>query len=232
MTYSSKSLNGLVIQFTRLYLGHLDLPLTEIGLQQAEIVAKHIVSHRRIKTIFSSDLQRAAQTGAWVHKLIPTAPLVLDSRLREKCMGKFEGKPWGSIQKAAAKENIEYAAYVPKGGETYHEFEERILAGLNAIIERVVDTTDEVIVTAHGGVIFHLFGYYQNKPNSGKGGALIATNTLPENVSLSTLSVHRGSSNEMEIRIVDYNNTKHLDNLDPSLKTTVRGFSGHATDTI
>eukprot|EP01134_Creolimax_fragrantissima_P001705 CFRG1705T1 len=214
--------------------GHLDLPLTDIGLAQAEVVAKYIASRKKIRTIYSSDLQRAAQTGKAVRRYIkPEVELILDSRLREKCMGVFEGKAWGSIHKAAVAANIEYAAYVPEGGETYTQFEERVLAGLDSIAQTLCDESDtEVIVTAHGGVIFHLFGYFQSKRNSSMDEALIATHTLPENVSMSTLSATRDTEGRMQIKVVDYNNTKHLQHCTKAMRTIVKGFSGHATDQV
>jgi len=70
--------------------GHTDIPLDEVGLEQAQKIANRLAGEK-IDIIYTSDLQRAAKTAETINihhnvEVIPTA------RLRESSFGIYEGR--------------------------------------------------------------------------------------------------------------------------------------------
>src|SRR5688500_9825999 len=82
--------------------GHLDSPLTAKGLSQAQALARRL-SGERFSALYTSDLGRAYQTA----QLIAAATghsVVLDSRLRERKLGVFQGLTSEEIRAVHAEE--------------------------------------------------------------------------------------------------------------------------------
>ena len=82
----------------RIYVGHSELPLSPLGLEQAKVCADFIVKGGlpRPDVILSSDLIRAFQTA------IPTSialgvPILPDPALREIYSGEWEGRHFSDI---------------------------------------------------------------------------------------------------------------------------------------
>ena len=93
--------------------GTTDLPLNELGLQQAEELADK-VEHLGIDLIISSTLIRAQQTAAAVSRRIGV-PVITDSRIVEQNYGIYEGK---DRKDPGFLENKRHFAYrYPGGGE-------------------------------------------------------------------------------------------------------------------
>lgn len=65
--------------------GHRDVPLSEVGMEQANLVAKRL-QNEHFTHIFASDLKRAAETAQAIVKAGPEnhCPIQLDKRLRER----------------------------------------------------------------------------------------------------------------------------------------------------
>lgn len=73
----------------RMYLGHTDLDLTELGYKQARETAEHL-KNLKISAIYSSDLQRAMHT-AEPHAAPRGLNVVPSFELREMNVGEWEG---------------------------------------------------------------------------------------------------------------------------------------------
>jgi 2,3-bisphosphoglycerate-dependent phosphoglycerate mutase len=75
------------------FQGHVDVPLNDIGHEQARRVAARLATEA-VHHLVSSDLTRAQQTARPVaqHNLqaLPLAP-VTDAALREQCFGVIDG---------------------------------------------------------------------------------------------------------------------------------------------
>jgi probable phosphoglycerate mutase len=72
--------------------GVTDIPLSPEGLRQARLLADRLASEegKPWNGIYSSDLQRAMQTGEILSERLGI-PLIPDSRLRERSFGEAEG---------------------------------------------------------------------------------------------------------------------------------------------
>ena len=68
--------------------GHLDIPLNDVGLWQAQ-QAGAALADTRFDAIYSSDLQRALTTAQTIGRATG-CPVQPDAGLRERCFGSFE----------------------------------------------------------------------------------------------------------------------------------------------
>ena len=74
-----------------IFAGHFNVPLTSLGIKQAEATAAYIAAHYRVDAVYSSDLERAFRTAR-----ILADRVGLDvhpcTDLREVYAGEWEGK--------------------------------------------------------------------------------------------------------------------------------------------
>jgi len=75
----------------RIMQGHVDSPLTKKGLEQAKYIANKF-KDIKFKAVFSSDLPRAKRT-AEIITLYKKIAVITSRILRERCWGRFDGKP-------------------------------------------------------------------------------------------------------------------------------------------
>ena len=132
----------------RVMAGSTDSPLTDLGREQAKAV-QSIIPHLEIKpaAIVHSHLSRARHTAEIINEVL-NIELHEDPDLAELCAGDWEGV---SYDDCGALLNT-YTD--PPNGETFDEFEERIIRGKN----RHIDKHDgPVLIVCHGGV-FRAFG--------------------------------------------------------------------------
>ena len=138
--------------------GHLDIPLNDIGLWQAERAGAALAGET-LHTIYSSDLARAHTTAQAV-AATTGAPLVLDSGLRERCFGSFEGRTFHEIEVEQPEQALRWRKrdpdFVPDGGG-------ESLAMLKSRIQHTVDRLaaqhlgQQIALVAHGGVMDVLY---------------------------------------------------------------------------
>jgi len=135
--------------------GHINSVLTELGREQAALVAP-IVAGLRPDRLISSDLSRAADTA----ELISGAtglPLKLDTRLRETHLGEWQGLTVGEVEESWPGAIAHWRAdpeWAPPGGESRLEVVRRsrpVVEELDDELAGGADTT--VVLVAHGGLI-------------------------------------------------------------------------------
>lgn len=80
----------------RVFLGHTDLGLTELGLKQAQRTAEFL-KDKNIDVIYSSDLIRAYDTAKALGDIIGVEPIKTKG-LREVYAGLWEGKPMTELR--------------------------------------------------------------------------------------------------------------------------------------
>jgi broad specificity phosphatase PhoE len=116
--------------------GFRDTPLNEVGLQQAHALAERIAAEFVVRSLWTSDLARAAVTAEIVGERIGLAARP-DPRLREGNRGDWEGRRFVDI---ARDEPEAYAAWLRggagfrfPGGESLQEHSDRVWAALEEI---------------------------------------------------------------------------------------------------
>jgi len=116
--------------------GFRDTPLNEVGLQQARGLAERVAGEFEVRSLWSSDLLRAAVTAEIVGQRIGLEPR-LDPRLREGDRGDWEGRLFIDI---ARDEPEAYAAWLRggadfrfPGGESLQEHSDRVWQALEEI---------------------------------------------------------------------------------------------------
>lgn len=143
------------------YTGQADIPLSPLGVRQAEAVGLRLASEH-IDAVVSSDLQRArvtAQAIAWHHDL----PVQEDPDLRENGLGDWEGLTFAEVRARNAELLIHWHLEpdaAPHGGETMFQVRERAERALARWQARYPEGT--VVWSTHGGfigiVLCHLLG--------------------------------------------------------------------------
>jgi len=137
----------------RVFSGHDDPDLTELGRRQATAVGKRLAGEAVLRVV-SSDLRRAAQTGAAIARVLDV-PQEEDPRLREMFYGEWEGKTQEEIVERdrdtwerLARPSADFRA---PGGESLAEVRERVHA---AYLEIVAAHRDgEAVLVGHGNAI-------------------------------------------------------------------------------
>ncbi len=141
--------------------GHIDIPLSDAGVRQAQALGQALAAERP-DAIYASDLGRAratAQPVADVHHL----PLILRAALRERCYGAFEGLLYDEISQRypeafAAWRARELHARFPAGereAETQQEFHDRAVKAVADIVS--AHPVGKIVVVTHGGVLDCLY---------------------------------------------------------------------------
>jgi len=133
--------------------GQTDVPLNEVGHEQARAVARALAGER-FAALYTSDLTRVRQTARPAAERLGLVPRA-EPRLRERHYGMFE-----TLTYREAKERfpVDYARFRERdpefdfaGGERLSAFNERVLACVAAIA--ALHAGGAVLVFTHGGVL-------------------------------------------------------------------------------
>jgi 2,3-bisphosphoglycerate-dependent phosphoglycerate mutase len=109
--------------------GDVDLPLTELGHQQAALAAQRLAAVRpRIGVIVVSALQRTQQTAAIVGHALRGVDIVIEPAFNERRLGEWNRRPIAETQAALE------AGITPPGGESNAEFTQRIADAVTATL--------------------------------------------------------------------------------------------------
>ncbi|MDR3371346.1 histidine phosphatase family protein [Rhodoferax sp.] len=137
--------------------GHLDIPLNELGLWQAQRAAQALVDEP-IDAIYASDLLRAWQTAQAIADMAG-CPLIPLAGLRERGFGEFEGMTYAEIEATWPDMSLQWRKRVPDwappGGESLLVMRERVLSTVTGLAEKHLG--DQIVLVAHGGVMDMLY---------------------------------------------------------------------------
>jgi glucosyl-3-phosphoglycerate phosphatase len=138
----------------RRWQGWLDPPLAVTGEEQAAVRARALAHDGfRPRTVFTSDLQRAARTAEILGAHL-AAPVVSDLGFRERNGGEWQGynsaeinERWPGLIDAWRRGEIA----APPGGET----EQQVFARFDAALTRALAHvgTGLMLVVTHGGIL-------------------------------------------------------------------------------
>ena len=138
--------------------GRTDIPLTELGLEQARLLAEH-TNDLKIDVIISSTMIRAQQTAAPVAALHGLSVLV-DERLVEQDYGIYEGK---SRFDEGFLANKRHFAFRYPGGESMLDLAYRIYGFLDEVTEKYAGKN--ILLVCHGGVCRAIRTYFEDMTN-------------------------------------------------------------------
>ena len=152
----------------QLVLGTSDVPLTEVGRNQAKAAAQKISSMETSPTIlFSSPYRRAKETAGYISNVTGLNPIFIDG-LKEMNSGEMEGIK-------ASEMNDKYPEYMkrwrrdhstarPPGGETLGEVHSRAWKSILKIFDEYNESL--VVVVAHlfpiQGILCNVLGMKSN----------------------------------------------------------------------
>lgn len=105
--------------------GDLDLPLMDIGCDQAYLLAKQIEKmNLRVGVIIAGTLIRTRQTASIISGVLANVPIELDPLFNERRLGQWNNRP------IAETEELLKARATPPGGESEDDFHKRVEQGL------------------------------------------------------------------------------------------------------
>ncbi len=137
--------------------GHTDIPLSALGLAQAERLAGALADEP-LAALYSSDLSRARQTAEAVGRARNLA-IQLDAGLRERAFGRFEGLSWEEIDQGYPEDAARWRRREPDfpvgGGESLNVFSARCLAAARRAA--AAHPGQSIALVAHGGVLDCLY---------------------------------------------------------------------------
>ena len=141
--------------------GHIDIPLSEAGVRQAQALGRALAAERPL-AIYASDLSRARATAQPAADAL-NLPVSLRASLRERCYGAFEGLLYDEIRQRypdafAAWRARELHARFPAGereAETQQEFHDRAVQAVTEIVSAY--PAGKLVVVTHGGVLDCLY---------------------------------------------------------------------------
>ena len=127
------------------FQGQSDVPLNEIGRQQANALADRLLA-QPINIIYASDLQRATETAKMIMQKSGCKPdLHLDSRLREMNFGAWEGLTYKEIKQsnptALAAWKADVSTTAAPNGETLNQLSARVQSFLDDVRAQHADQT-------------------------------------------------------------------------------------------
>ena len=136
------------------FTGQIDVPLSEEGFAQAELVSDYIIDNYDVGAVYSSDLIRAIDTVKKVANA-KNLPILTDKRLREVFCGKWEGILVEKVKEIYKEDYLAWksgseTAYIT-GGENMLEVKLRSVEVIKKIVKENEGKT--VVIATHGGVI-------------------------------------------------------------------------------
>ena len=145
-------------------MGQIDIPLNEVGLEQAKVVANKI-SHLEISHIVSSPLTRAMQTSEIIATNI-NKPITIVDELKQNYLGILEGRNKAELISGVSIDNLVEHWRIGgdiEGAESWSVFVSRISAGLNFALEINPDER-HLLVVAHKPVYWALLHILNSQP--------------------------------------------------------------------
>lgn len=186
----------------KIFQGRSNSPLTELGVEQAKKLSRHLENINFTK-IYSSPQERALQTA----KLLlgnRSMEIVTINEFQEINMGKVEGIPKDEFEKNYPIEYHNFwnnaIEYNPNAyhGESYDEILERVKVGLEKLIKENSD--GDILVISHGVTLKAIFNIID-----GKGIDEFSKQPVPDNTSTTVVEY---DSNRF--KIIKFSDTEHL----------------------
>jgi broad specificity phosphatase PhoE len=133
-----------------------DLPLTELGYQQAHEVARRIGASFRPSLVVSSEFVRASETARVIAQTLGI-PLRSEFNLHEREVGAHRGLSYDSLALASDYDSLRPWAWRPAEGESYEEVKARAAPVMDRLAAAHPD--EDIVLVSHGGVMVSLWAH-------------------------------------------------------------------------
>jgi broad specificity phosphatase PhoE len=131
-----------------------DVPLTDLGRQQARDAAAQISRFFNPQRIISSTFARAHQSAEIISAAL-SLPLEIVDGIQERDLGSLKGQPWHQhATLTAADPNYDEQRewlWRPPGGESYEDVRRRVMPVLESLRSRY--PAEELVLVSHGAVM-------------------------------------------------------------------------------
>lgn len=108
--------------------GDLDIPMMDIGCDQAYLLAKQIDKmNLHIGVIIAGSLLRTRQTASIIAGVLGDVPLIIEPLLNERRLGEWNNRPIADTEELLARK------VTPPGGESEDEFTTRVAEALERV---------------------------------------------------------------------------------------------------
>lgn len=128
----------------RLCVGQVDIPLNEVGRQQANAAARS-AKLKHVSGIVCSPLLRAKETGETIARQTGLAIAFVDD-LKECCLGELEGQ----VEEDLSMFDPWLSGQTPNGAESWTAFSKRVLKGIDTAFRHF----ERPLVVSHSGVLW------------------------------------------------------------------------------
>ncbi len=133
--------------------GDLDVPLTDIGCDQAFLLAKQIHKmNLSIDRIRCGSLIRVRQTALIISGVLGGLPMDIDPLLNERALGEWNRRPIAETEDLIAQQAV------PPGGESEEQFRARVSSALEGLATQSANRPLVVSSKGVGRVINTLLG--------------------------------------------------------------------------
>jgi broad specificity phosphatase PhoE len=131
-----------------------DVPITDLGRQQARDVATQIARFFSPQRIISSTFTRAIQSAEIIAAALQL-PMELVDGIQERDLGALKGQPWHHHAAMTANDpNYDPERewlWRPAGGESYEDVRQRVMPVLDDLRGRY--PAEELVIVSHGAVM-------------------------------------------------------------------------------
>ena len=133
--------------------GDLDIPLMDIGCDQAYLLAKQVERmNLRIGTIITGSLVRTRQTASIISGVLGNLPVEVEPLINERRLGQWNSRTISETEEMLA------ARVTPPGGESEEDFTSRIQLALERIRPHLDKRPLLVSSKGVGRILNHLLG--------------------------------------------------------------------------
>jgi 2,3-bisphosphoglycerate-dependent phosphoglycerate mutase len=184
--------------------GHLDIPLNDVGLRQAEYLARALAQREVVDAIYASDLSRAHTTAQAIAQAMGRT-VSTHAGLRERHFGVFQGRTFAEVEAELPDHAWHWRKRTPdwtppEGGESLRALRERIVNTVDELAAR--HTGEQIVLVAHGGVLDILYR-----------AATRLDLQAPRTWQLTNTAVNRLLWTPQGLSLVGWGDTSHLDAL-------------------
>jgi len=176
--------------------GDTDIPLNATGKAQARALSARLVSWP-IENLYSSDLQRAAETAATLGDSLGLEP-ILDAGWRERDLGELEGLTKKEIAEKYPHLTLPRQFVETRDGEIYTVFKKRVVSAFDRVMEKHTGQTTAVV--SHSASLRVLISYVLEIPDR-----IYAPFSLGGNTGLSRIVIEDGRA-----QLTLLNDTSHI----------------------